>query len=81
MRQGSQQVVFAQQVDSAAGRLDVTLTRSADAVGASGTGTLAALVLDAVAAGSVTFTVNGVATAPGGAPIALQGVPATVVVK
>ncbi len=81
MRQGSQQVVFGHQVDSAAGRVDVTLTRSADTVGASGTGTLAAVVFDAAAAGSVTFTVNGVATAPGGAPIVLQGVPATVVVR
>lgn len=81
MRQGGQQVAFAQQVDSANGRIDVTLTRTGDTVGASGTGALAAVVFDAIAAGAVTFTVSGVATAPGGAPIVLQTVPASVVVK
>jgi type II secretory pathway component GspD/PulD (secretin) len=81
MSQGGQQVGFAQQVDSAAGRVDVTLTRTGDTVGASGAGSLAVVLFDAVAAGSVTLNVNGVATAPGGAPITLNVTPATVAVR
>ncbi|MBE3132575.1 MAG: hypothetical protein IMZ55_03820 [Acidobacteria bacterium] len=81
MRQGNQQVAFGHQVDSAAGRIDVTLTRTGDTVGASGAGSLAAVIFDAIAAGAVTFNLNGVATAPGGAPIALQVTPVTVTVK
>ena len=67
MRQGGSAVAFAQQVDSAAGRVDITLSRTGDTIGASGTGLLAAIIFEAVAPGSVTFTPSGVASGPGGA--------------
>ena len=37
--------------ETAPGRIDVTITRSADATGASGTGLLAAVAFDAIAPG------------------------------
>jgi general secretion pathway protein D len=80
MRQGGAQVAFAQQVDGASGRVDLTLSRTGDTVGASGSGLLAAVIFEAVAPGSVTFTPSGVASGPGGG-VALQFVPATVTVK
>ena len=47
------------------GRVDITITRTGDTVGASGAGMLAAMVFDAVAAGTSPITVSGAATAPG----------------
>jgi hypothetical protein len=81
MSQGGLQVAFAQQVDSVAGRVDITLTRTGDTVGASGVGSLALVLFDAVAAGTATLNVNGVATGPGGTPIALKVTPAEVTVR
>jgi hypothetical protein len=80
MRQGGTTVAFAQQVDSAAGRIDITLSRTGDMVGASGAGVLASLIFEAIAPGSATFAPSGVASGPGGA-ITLQFSPATVTVK
>jgi general secretion pathway protein D len=81
LRQGGASVTFTQQVDASAGRVDISMTRSADQTGASGTGLLAALVMDAVAAGTATFSVSGVATTPDGRTVPLTFVPATVTVK
>jgi hypothetical protein len=81
MSQGGLQVAFAQQVDSAAGRVDITLARTGDTVGASGAGSLAVVLFDAVAPGNVTLNVNGVATLPEGSPVALKVTPATVTVR
>ncbi len=80
MRTGVPGTAFAHQEDSAAGRIDLTISRSGDIVGATGGGTLAAMVFDAVAAGAVSFRVSGVATGPGG-NIPLQFTPATVSVR
>jgi general secretion pathway protein D len=80
MRQGGAQVAFAQQVDPATGRIDITLSRTGDTVGATGSGILASLIFEAIAPGSATFTPSGVASGPTGA-IALQFSPATVTVK
>ena len=79
MRSGGAGVSFAQQVN--AGRIDITLTRSADATGASGTGLLAAVLFDAIAPGSVTLSMSGSATGPGGTPMSLQFRPVTVTVQ
>jgi general secretion pathway protein D len=81
MRQGGVTVTFAQQVDRNSGRLDVTISRTGDAVGASGAGMLAAVQFDAVGPGSSPLTLNGVGTAPGGAAVPLQFVPALVTVR
>jgi type II secretory pathway component GspD/PulD (secretin) len=80
MRTGVPSTAFAHQEDNAAGRIDITISRSGDVVGATGGGTLAAMIFDAVAAGTVSFRVSGVANGPGGS-IPLQFTPATVTVK
>jgi general secretion pathway protein D len=80
MRAGVPNTAFAQQSDTAAGRIDITISRSGDVVGASGSGPLAAVVFDAIAPGTVSFRVSGTATGPGG-NIPLQFTPATVTVK
>ena len=81
LQQGNATVTFTQQIDAATGRVDVSLTRGADATGASGTGLLASLVFDAIAPGTSTFTVSGVGTTPDGQPVQLTFVPATVTVR
>src|SRR4029077_20577712 len=60
MRTGGVNVSFAHQEGS--GRVDITISRGADATGAGGTGLLAAILFDPVAAGSATLTLSGSAT-------------------
>jgi general secretion pathway protein D len=79
MRSGGVTVSFAQQVNG--GRVDITLSRAADATGASGTGLLAAVLFDAVAPGSATLSLSGSATGPGATPMGLQFQPVTVTVQ
>ena len=79
MRTGGAAVVFNQQVNG--GRIDITISRGADATGANGTGVLAAILFDAIAPGSVALTVSGAATGPGGTPMGLQFRPVTVTVQ
>jgi general secretion pathway protein D len=81
MRQGGVKASFTQQIDPVAGRVDITVVRSQDVVGASGTGLVAALVVEPVAAGSTSFGTAGTATAPGGAPITVTASPVAVTVK
>ncbi len=51
LRSGGANVTFSQQVDG--GRIDITISRGADATGVSGTGLLAAMLFDAIAPGDV----------------------------
>lgn len=81
MRQGGLNATFTSEVDASIGRINITIARAADSVGASGTGLLAVVLFDALAPGSSTFTPNGVATAPEGTAIPLTFVPATVTVR
>jgi type II secretory pathway component GspD/PulD (secretin) len=81
MRQGGASVTFTPRIDAAAGRVDISVTRSADKVGASGTGLLAALLFDAIGPGNSLIQVNGVASTPEGSPIAVQFNPVTVTVR
>jgi general secretion pathway protein D len=81
MRQGGVTASFSQQIDPVAGRVDITVVRSQDVVGASGTGLVAALVVEPVAPGSTSFGTAGTATAPGGAPITVTATPVAVTVK
>jgi type II secretory pathway component GspD/PulD (secretin) len=81
MRQGGVSAAFNQQVDPATGRVDITVTRGQDMVGASGTGLVAALLVDAVAPGSATFSPSGAATGPAGTVVTVQAAPVTVTVK
>ena len=79
MRSGGASAAFTQQ--SAPGRVDITISRSADATGATGTGLLGAVLLDAVAPGSATLSISGTATGPGGTPMGLQFRPVIVTVQ
>jgi general secretion pathway protein D len=81
MRQGGVGVTFAQQVDPDTGRVDITLTRAADLIGASGSGLLAAVLFDAAAAGAATISASGVGATPTGAPVTLQFTPVAVTVR
>ena len=80
MRSGGVNVTFAQQQPSP-GRLDITIARTGDGTGASGTGLLAGLSLEPVAPGMTTLSLNGAATGPGGTVMGLQFRPATVAVQ
>ena len=73
MRAGGVNVVFSQQTNG--NRIDITLARGVDATGASGTGLLAAVLFDAIAPGSVTLTLSGSATGPGGTAMGLRFAP------
>jgi general secretion pathway protein D len=81
MRQGGLNATFTQEVDASIGRINITIARASDSVGASGTGLLAVVLFDAIAPGSSTFTPNGVATSPEGTAVPLTFVPATVTVR
>lgn len=81
MRQGGVAASFGQQIDPVAGRVDITVVRSQDVVGASGTGLVAALVVEPVAPGSTSFGVAGTATGPAGAPVTVTATPVAVTVK
>ncbi|MCC7417200.1 MAG: hypothetical protein IT176_08655 [Acidobacteria bacterium] len=79
MRSGGVTVSFVQQVTG--GRIDITLSRAADATGASGTGLLAAVLFDAIGPGASTLSLAGSATGPGGTAMGLQFRPVAVTVE
>lgn len=79
MRSGGSNAVFAHQV--AFGRVDIMVTRSADSVGATGTGLLGAVLFDAVAPGTSQLTLSGTATGPGGTAMGLQFRPLSVPIE
>jgi type II secretory pathway component GspD/PulD (secretin) len=81
MRQGGMTVAFTPKIDNAAGRVDITVTRTSDTIGASGSGLIGSLFLDAVAPGSSTIQVSGAATGPDGTPVQIQFSPVTVTVR
>lgn len=81
LQQGGVQPTFTQQVDASAGRVDIAIVRTADRVGATGSGLLAALVFEPVAAGQSAVGVAGVAANPDQGSIGLQLVPANVTVR
>lgn len=79
MRSGGANAVFTQQAGP--GRIDLTITRAADATGATGAGLVGAILFDPVAPGSAALTVSGTATGPGGTPMGLQFRPATIAIQ
>ena len=81
MRQGGVAATFTRQVDDAAGRVDITIARGQDLVGASGTGLIAALQVEPVAAGAATLSISGAGTGPAGSLVNLRSAPVTVTVK
>jgi type II secretory pathway component GspD/PulD (secretin) len=81
MRQGQATASFTPRIDAATGRVDITVARLGDLVGASGAGLIASLSMDAVAPGTSMVQVSGVATSPDGTPIQIQFSPVTVTVR
>ena len=79
LRSGGATVTFSQQVNN--GRIDITISRGADATGVSGTGLLAAILFDTIAPGAATLTASGTATGPGNTPMGLQFRPVTLTVQ
>ena len=79
MRTGGTNASFTNQVGN--GRVDITISRAADAMGASGTGLLGAVLFDAIAPGTTTLTVSGAATGPGGTVMGLTFRPVIVTVQ
>jgi general secretion pathway protein D len=79
MRAGGSAAAFTQQAGP--GRVDLTIARSDDSTGASGSGLLGAVVFDAVAPGTTSLTLSGAATSANGVPLSLQFKPVTVMVE
>ena len=72
MRAGGVGASFSQQPDPIAGRVDIAILRRGDATGVAGTGLLAGLLFEPVAAGPANLAVTGSATGANGAPAVLQ---------
>jgi general secretion pathway protein D len=81
MRQGGATASFSHQVDAGAGRIDLTLSRGQDPVGASGTGLLAAVLFEAVAPGAATVSVSGTGAGPAGGVVPVESSPVTITVR
>ncbi len=79
MRAGGVNATFTQQAGP--GRIDISVTRSADAIGATGTGVIGAVLFEPVAAGVTPLTISGAATSPNGTQIGLQFQPTQVMVE
>jgi hypothetical protein len=78
MRAGGVDATFTQQVTP--GRVDISMTRTADPTGAAGSGIAAAVLFEPVVPGSSPLTVSGAATSPNGTPIGLQFQPTQITV-
>lgn len=72
MRSGGIQAAFTQQVDAAAGRIDIAIIRPGDTTGVAGTGLLAAVLFDAIMPGAANLAVTGSGSLPGGGALSLQ---------
>ncbi len=81
MRQGGANAAFTQNVDAAAGRIDIAISRTGDTSGATGSGLLGAILFEPVAAGTVQLSGNGAGTLAGGGSAILQVSPVTVSVR
>lgn len=79
MRSGGSNATFTNQVGQ--GRIDVTIVRSTDSTGATGTGLLFSVLFDAIAPGTAGLGISGAATGPGGTPMGLQFRSAAVTVQ
>ncbi len=81
MRQGGVAAEFTQNIDATSGRVDLTVVRGGDTVGASGSGLIAAVIVEPVSAGKTTLAAVGSAAGPAGAPVSVQAAPVGVTVK
>jgi general secretion pathway protein D len=83
MQQGGVKTTFVPKIDAAAGRVDIAISRAGSQTGASATTALllAAVQFQAVAPGTSQISVTGIVTSATGQPIAVQMVPANVIIK
>jgi general secretion pathway protein D len=81
LRQGGIQATFTQKVDEAAGRVDIAVVRPGDVLGVSGTGVVAALLVEAIGPGTSPLAITGVGSLAGGGAAPLQFQSLTVTVK
>ena len=81
MRQGGVTATFTPKIDNTAGRVDISIARVNDQTGAQNSGLLAALLFDAVAPGTSSIAVTGVAAAPDGSPLQVVFSPVTITVR
>ncbi len=72
MRAGGVNASFTQQPDPVAGRVDIAIVRRGDITGVAGTGLLAGLLFEPVAAGAANLNVTGSASGANGSPVNLQ---------
>jgi len=72
MRAGGVNASFTQQPDPVAGRVDIAVVRRGDITGVAGTGLLAGLLFEPVAAGAANLNVTGSASGPNGNAVTLQ---------
>jgi type II secretory pathway component GspD/PulD (secretin) len=79
MRTGGAAATFSQQ--AAPGRVELTVTRAADATGATGSGLVGAVLFDAVAPGNTMLSVSGTAKGPGGEAMGLQFRPVSISIE
>jgi hypothetical protein len=81
MRQGGVTASFTPRNDPANGRIDIAISRANDQTGASGSGLIAALLFEALAPGTSTIGITGVAMGPTGQPVPITASPVTVTVR
>jgi hypothetical protein len=81
MRSGGVSAPFTQQVDNAAGRIDIAVTRTGDTTGASGAGLIAAILFDAAAAGGANLTATATVAQPDGSQVPVTVPPVAVTVR
>ena len=79
MRTGGANATFSYQIGQ--GRVDITIARGNDSLGASGAGLLGSVLFDAVSAGDATLVASSTATALGGTQMGMQLRPVTVSIE
>jgi hypothetical protein len=81
MQQGDVSPTFVPKIDNMAGRIDISISRTAEKPGATGTGDLAAIMFEPVAPGTSPVTITGAAASTTGQVITAQMVPTSVTVR
>jgi general secretion pathway protein D len=81
MAQGGLKPGFSQRIDPTAGRVDIVISRTGDQTGVTGTGLLAAMIVDAVGVGNSIVQVSGIASGPDGSAVPLTFSSTTVTVR
>jgi hypothetical protein len=86
IQQGDVTPVFVPRIDNTQGRIDLSISRPAERPGATGTGDVAVIMFEPVAAGTSTITISGSAASVPGAGgtaqvITAQFVPANITVR